>query len=198
VRPSRRRLVAAYLLGNYVFLLAGIPLPLPADKDVSRPFPCQHHQCGCANADQCWRGCCCYSHAEKLAWARAHEVHLPAELLAESQANSDERKSCCRTSNDDVRLAHAEPQKREESACCSHQSDQAPPAERESHHDGLIGIRALECQGGSAAWLLLAAATPPTAEIAFAPDFAARELVPTADSFLHGLLWAPDPPPPRA
>jgi hypothetical protein len=62
----------------------------------------------------------------------------------------------------------------------------------------LIGIRALACQGGSAVWLLLATATPPTLEIVFEPDFASRELLPAVDEHLHGLLWAPEPPPPRA
>jgi hypothetical protein len=185
-------------LGNYVFLLAGIPLPLPVEKDVSRPFPCQHHQCGCATADQCWRSCCCYSHEEKVAWARAHGVHLPAELLVVSQPNSGKSDSCCAASSEDECLAHVDPQKREDSACCHHQREPAPPAEHESHRDGLIGIRALACQGGSAVWLLLATATPPTLEIVFEPDFASRELLPAVDEHLHGLLWAPEPPPPRA
>lgn len=198
MRPSRRRLVAVYLLGNYVFLLAGIPLPLPVEKDVSRPFPCQHHQCGCANADQCWRSCCCYSHEEKVAWAEEHGVTLPAELVAESRANSAKPAGCCHASTADGQLAHTDPQQREERNCCSHENEPAPATDSESQHDGVVGIRALECQGGSALWIMLATATPPAPHINFAPDLVSREFAPAIDPRPLGLLWAPEPPPPRA
>jgi hypothetical protein len=196
VRPCRRRFVAVYLLGNYVFLLAGIPLPLPAEKDVSRPFPCQHHQCGCANADQCWRGCCCYSHAEKLAWAEAHGVYLPAELVAESRDHSGEKASCC-LAEAGSKPTHADPHTRDEQACCSHDHQSSPAPETEKQTDGVIGIRALTCQGGSAVWLMIATVTPPAPEFVVEPDLTSRQWIPLGAPSFRGQRWAPDPPPPR-
>jgi hypothetical protein len=39
-------------------------------KDLSVPFPCQSRACGCRSAAQCQKKCCCFSRAEKVAWAR--------------------------------------------------------------------------------------------------------------------------------
>jgi len=75
----RRCLVVGLALAGYLTATVGFPLPAVV-KDVSRPFPCQNHSCGCLNADQCWRSCCCYSAAEKLAWAQTHQVEPPAEV----------------------------------------------------------------------------------------------------------------------
>src|SRR5262249_15950818 len=73
------KIAAAVLVLAQVGATIGFPLP-PAHsaKDQSQPFPCQDHLCGCHNAEECWRDCCCYSPEEKLAWARAHGVEPPA------------------------------------------------------------------------------------------------------------------------
>lgn len=47
------------------------------DKDSSQPFPCQNRPCGCKAATQCWTSCCCFSAAEKLAWAERNGVTPP-------------------------------------------------------------------------------------------------------------------------
>ena len=53
------------------------PTPVVVKKDMVVAFPCQTRGCGCKNADQCWKSCCCFSDVEKLAWAKAHEVTPP-------------------------------------------------------------------------------------------------------------------------
>jgi hypothetical protein len=47
-------------------------------KDLSAPFPCQHRACGCRSAAQCWKKCCCFNHAQKVAWAARNGVRVPA------------------------------------------------------------------------------------------------------------------------
>src|SRR5437764_8818198 len=73
-----RRLCAGVVLVAYLLTAGGVPLPLPPEKDLSQPFPCQDHACGCRSAEECWRHCCCYTPEEKLAWARAHGIEPPA------------------------------------------------------------------------------------------------------------------------
>ncbi|PQO33087.1 hypothetical protein C5Y97_18320 [Blastopirellula marina] len=55
----------------------GISIPVPNFKDTSTPFMCQDHACSCRNARNCWTHCCCFSRAEKLAWAAQHKVEPP-------------------------------------------------------------------------------------------------------------------------
>src|SRR4051794_28407127 len=78
-RVPRRRAAAAAALLTYLAAAFGFPLPAaPARKDATIPFPCQDHPCGCQTAEQCWSGCCCFTPAERWAWAEAHHVRPPA------------------------------------------------------------------------------------------------------------------------
>jgi hypothetical protein len=82
------------------FLLASVGYPLRSDgegKDLSQPFPCMYRQCGCRNAQQCWRGCCCFSNKQKLAWAKANNVTPPqfVAAAAEREAGQRAKASCC-------------------------------------------------------------------------------------------------------
>jgi hypothetical protein len=79
-----RPLVAGLALAGYLLAVAGFPVPLRPAKDLSRPFPCQNHRCGCLSADDCWHHCCCFSSQERLAWARKHEVVPPPVVRAEA------------------------------------------------------------------------------------------------------------------
>ena len=60
--------------------------PTSTAKDKSKPFPCMNSPCGCRDADQCWRHCCCHSLAERLAWVRENHVEPPDEVIAEAKA----------------------------------------------------------------------------------------------------------------
>jgi hypothetical protein len=74
-----RRLSAGVALLSYLAATIGVPLPAAPSKDRGIPFPCQDHLCGCHNAAECWAHCCCFSHAEKQAWARDHGITPPAD-----------------------------------------------------------------------------------------------------------------------
>lgn len=58
-----------------------VPTPVAVQKDAEVAFPCQNRPCGCENAQQCWGSCCCFSDAEKLAWAQANKVTPPDWFL---------------------------------------------------------------------------------------------------------------------
>ena len=104
-RPWRRLISLLVLLG---ILCSFFPLPAPPqvmsdtawglstsarsaaspiEKDRSRPFPCAQRVCGCRSAEQCWKKCCCFTDAQKVAWADARGVELPA-YVRESAARS--------------------------------------------------------------------------------------------------------------
>src|SRR4051812_1081402 len=71
----------------YLCVAVGVPFPIPGiSKDVSQSFPCMHSQCGCRNAEQCWRSCCCHTLAERFEWARQNGVRPP--VLAIEQAKN--------------------------------------------------------------------------------------------------------------
>jgi hypothetical protein len=78
-----------FSLALFVFAVSGLPIPVPFAKDLSRAFPCMSSHCGCRNAEQCWRSCCCHSAAERLAWAKAHAVEAPQFLVLAAHAERD-------------------------------------------------------------------------------------------------------------
>lgn len=86
-RQRRIRLIqlAQKLVSYCVILgiaLSAIPLPYLVSpkfyKDLSVPFICQDHACGCCSASQCWSSCRCFSHGQRVAWAHTHGVEVPA------------------------------------------------------------------------------------------------------------------------
>lgn len=102
-RTSWRKLVAGGLLLVWATLSLDLPLPQPAsEKDLSQPYPCMHRACGCRSAAECWKGCCCFTPAERLAWAKARGVKVPAQLVAAAERDAKAhravpQRSCCRT-----------------------------------------------------------------------------------------------------
>lgn len=83
-RLVRGLLSLSVLLGVCAMLLPLPIAPLPQnspEKDSSEPFPCQNRPCGCRSADQCWKKCCCFNNAQKVAWAKANNVKVPEFVL---------------------------------------------------------------------------------------------------------------------
>jgi hypothetical protein len=84
--------------------ICGSTIPLPngqrAEKDLSEPFPCQHRACGCQSATQCWKTCCCFTNAQKVAWAEQHRIKLPKFVLVAAAREATQHelcsKSCCK------------------------------------------------------------------------------------------------------
>jgi len=82
------------------FLIASVGYPVWSSgggKDLSQPFPCMHRHCGCRNAEQCWRGCCCFTNQQKLTWAKTNKVTPPEYVVAaaRAEAGQEAKSSCC-------------------------------------------------------------------------------------------------------
>lgn len=92
---SENRIVRRSSAGLMLLVCACFVLPLPgnlsttsvpdAGKDASSPFPCLFRSCGCLAADDCWKKCCCFSNAQKVAWAKKNNVQVP-DFVSESAA----------------------------------------------------------------------------------------------------------------
>lgn len=194
VHPRLRRFVAAFSLANYLLLLVGIPLPVPVAKDTSRPFPCQHHRCGCASADQCWRHCCCFSKEQKLAWARENNVTPPAELLAEApHEEEDHQHACCEAKTAHHATDHAGDCCANSQVCCEHDTATRQGEQPET----VIGLRALGCRGIPSLWVALTATFPPLDVQSYCAESLPREWVAIGDVYSASATLAPDAPPPR-
>ena len=81
-RRPRRGSTAALALAGVLVCSLGVPLPTLGFKRSSQPYPCEHHACGCIDAEHCWRDCCCMTNVQKLAWAQSHGVTPPAFVVA--------------------------------------------------------------------------------------------------------------------
>jgi hypothetical protein len=93
---SRRTVSAGIALASVVACSLALPLPVPASKpNAGAPFPCQHHACGCRDAESCWRDCCCFTPQEKLAWAKRHGVTPPKFALAAAEGEANGKPVCC-------------------------------------------------------------------------------------------------------
>lgn len=164
-----------------LLVLCAAHIPLPAtpserpEKDQTIPFPCQNRPCGCNTAEQCWKSCCCFSHIEKLAWAKLHapeslysvEAVSDPQCMVASQLFADTenaaitvvatvtRSSCC------ARAAPAHiTTSVDTGACCSQQrpSQQNPNSQAAC----IIGLLKLECQGQGWVWHVLSTCVLPT------------------------------------
>ena len=128
------------------------PLPIAPlrqnlqEKDSSEPFPCQNRPCGCRSAEQCWKKCCCFNNAQKVAWAKANKVKVPDFVLAAAQKEfltcEVAKSTCCHK---------AKPPTIAKSHSCG---SSAPSAEKASpspktsaRSKWVMAVYAAECQG---------------------------------------------------
>lgn len=82
-RRTQSRLVATATLAAVAACTVGVPVPgVVAKNDSGVRYPCEHHACGCVDAAACWKQCCCFTDAQKLAWAKREAVEPPAALVA--------------------------------------------------------------------------------------------------------------------
>lgn len=101
-RKNARRLIAVAVLLAFVSALLPFPiLQIPeSDGDSAELFPCRHHHCGCRTAEQCWKKCCCFTNAQKVAWAKSQGIQAPAFVVAAAELEiasvSCSGGSCCR------------------------------------------------------------------------------------------------------
>lgn len=176
----------------YVVVVSGVPIPLgslTSDKDRSEPFPCMNSRCGCQNADQCWRNCCCHSVAERLAWARSNGVSAP-DYLSES-VTADGHNSSCEAE------AHKHCDSCGSKGNCCHADDHEPQVANEGS-GSVVLIRALACRGASLIWLSVGIAIP-IQQIDVPVQLAVTGwLQPLANQAAKSVTASPPIPPPRS
>ena len=146
---QKRRLTKA--IGRQVVLVAvalavlgaTLGFPVVARRDVvgSVPFPCQHHGCGCVSAEACWNGCCCFTPAERRAWAKQHGVTPPDSFQAQFGGapidGTTESGSLPGAEYGD----HGECDTSHDDACCPHPADQ----DMDEHATAQAGPLARNC-----------------------------------------------------
>lgn len=173
-----RNLVAICLTLLYLVLAVGFPLGGPRPGAAER-FPCENCSCGCSSAEQCWQNCCCFSPAERLAWADQEGVTPPPSVVAKLKGTAGKTTSVgCATGG----------------CCCASQSEPKP---RDTN--SVAGWRALACQGKTLGWLaatptLLHTASQRMVVVASFPN----ETVPLYSDRALGQIDAPPIPPPRS
>lgn len=93
-RTRARRALA--LIVCLSLLLASLPIPLGwkyLPRGKSPAFPCQSCHCSCSTAEQCWTNCCCYTPAERLAWAIENHVAPPSYAVLANPSTRTSRAS---------------------------------------------------------------------------------------------------------
>ncbi len=216
---ARRLLCLAVLAG---MLCTYLPLPaVPGSggkKDLSRPFPCQHRVCGCRSADQCWKSCCCFTNAQKVAWAEAHRVEPPPFVVVAAGQEAAERvtqnrtpkrrekrahceTSTCATATDSSDCANCERTASEHIPPAMNTACQKPahkPATRRPTGSGVVLISAaLSCQGVHWHWSAITWSHTPTVVVVAQLDPSAGPIVPHSDPLLGLSARRPPVPPPR-
>lgn len=151
--------VLSFAVISMLAAMVGVPLPIVRlKKDKSAPFPCMDRPCGCANAESCWRKCCCHTNAEKVAWAKKNNVTPPDYVIAavRSEAIVETPKCCCCTKKPadkaDNKLSKADAGQSKVAA----QQGKKAPAEQFDVKISLIKLEDLNrCQGkAKVSWLL--------------------------------------------
>jgi hypothetical protein len=200
-RPTRtRRACAAVTLLAYLLVALGVPLPAgAARRRGDQPFPCQDHPCGCATAEQCWRGCCCFTPEERWAWARAHNVE-PPDYAERPRVSVDPvpppvcTNSCCVKHGTKTKVAAKPNLVPAKPGCCT--TEKKPDADSKKTVRWGRGISALGCKGHATLWAtsgFALPALPPTGRLLQLPPAGWLCLPDVLAS--HQISIPPDPPP---
>jgi hypothetical protein len=197
----RRVLVSGLVLAGYLASSIGLPLPAPRIiKDLSRPFPCQHRRCGCLDADQCWKQCCCFSPEQRQRWARAHGIEAP--LCDHAEADDGDRSPPCCSAPDTPASSYchdAEPGAAGTASACPTCGQPSLPLEKvePSTVTWVIGALARRCAGLASDWLSAHPAVPPSCESGWHPEYPLVGILPPWKATLRLLSKPPPEPPPR-
>jgi hypothetical protein len=200
----RWQATAGFALIAYLVTAIGFPVPAPTIQDLSQPFPCQGHACGCRNALECWQHCCCFTPKEKLAWAEAHGIPVPA--YAETPDTGGwhnirlrDREACancccaCRSGASSSVAPAVE-------LCSCRGPSRAAPAQttvKGARVSWVLGFTALGCQGASTHWVSGGAVTPPPPVVNWRPLRPLLERFSHAGNAAERLPSSPPDPPPR-
>ncbi len=210
-RRARRFLTVVSLVA-YLASVWGYPLPQAATHDPSVPFPCQDHRCGCVSAEQCWTSCCCFTPAERIAWAQQHEVTIPehVQLALHAEEHADHDHDACEAGE----VCHADDAGDQHGACCGgHEQEPSDaqracatcmprvagtPPESGTSVGWVSAFEARKCRGLSTLWIVSGAAIPMAIESLWEFDWAPAGQVSSAERRLQSVTSLPTVPPPRA
>jgi hypothetical protein len=190
----RRHFVVEPTLVGYLTMALGIPCPAAQSlKDTSQPFPCQQRLCGCMNAEQCWKYCCCFTLGERLAWAQGNQVNPPAYVPG-SSSSSDQKPvgNCCGSGG---KCGHC-PENNSSPTQKPHFSEEDPPPASKAPQ-WPTGFFARHCGSQGDLWINASPVATPEALSKWNFEWTPLDWVPFAD-FLPPVLVIPPPvPPPR-
>jgi hypothetical protein len=216
--PGRRTrdyaVVVAALVGLFASTI-GIPIVELARKGGDRAFPCQDQACGCATAEACWRGCCCSSPSQRLAWAEAHGVQPPEELLEQVRRQSHDILPPSEAQSSDSLPGKPTANGAAHTACChkDHNSEQREGKRDSStneahratesrqgtlHVSWIVGSLASKCRGQTLTAGGGLVALPPTPTVCWSFDWCLIERLPSTSEQVTSLSFPPPIPPPRA
>ena len=194
------RSTAMLCLVAFVMATMGLPLPISSSKDRSVAFPCQNSPCGCQNAEQCWKSCCCHSLEERLAWAKRNDVTPPKYVAALKLANSTSTSSSLRTSCCTKSATFGDQQ-----TCCSNEHARAKPAgethdpstsESNEFSGTVLLLSAFQCKGLTMNWV--ATGIPVLPRMAVIQPCICSERLCSRGEKLGSADWPEPPvPPPR-
>jgi len=205
-RALSKRTMVVVALAGYALAVTGYPLPARIVRDLRRPYPCQHHACGCVDADHCWQDCCCYTPEQKLAWARDNQVEPPASLLAtlEHLAKGHSKpatSNAAKASSKNCQMAACgDREGRAPGGCCSAKKRTAEPRSAKrtgSSVEFVIGSLARQCRGQVDSWCSVGAVLPPPAVVAWQFDWTVAARLSESSPLLLSRDLAPPSPPPR-
>ena len=209
-------------LGCHLLVASGLPLAVPtagprdeagrtAAKDRSRPFPCMDKPCGCATAEQCFSSCCCHTPAQRLAWAKAHNVEAAVVAALERRVATPAAPAggCCTTAADAAPAccsAAGEPPADRDApdVCRDYESLAAEPAESPRPDEAdpsaprtVILRDMLACGGIVTAWVACGTALPPPPRVALLSAAQCVGFLPLADVSRPSVSADVPAPPPR-
>jgi hypothetical protein len=210
-RALPRRLCAVLALLAYLVASIGCPVPAASlNKTSGQSYPCQHHQCGCKNAEQCWSCCCCYSAEEHLTWAAENNVTPPPKesppptgwqttRLRDRGEEKTTHKAACPSCAAKERTEAA----RDRSHSCRNCTQTTTTPAAHSTPSSASGIRWISgissrcCQGQFTLWISTGAVILPPPPPSWTPYFCAPEWLVYGSSSLCSLRSIPPDPPPR-
>lgn len=204
--------VKLVLLG-YVWMCCGGTLPATllmssemaktaAEKDRRVPFPCMDKPCGCRNAEQCFRSCCCSTKTERIAWAKQHAVSEEFIALAtEAQEKPAAAKSCCAGKTVPSCGKPAE----KTASCCEKTPAQKQPCEQQPEPSrskqrsapGFSMLAAMKCAGLQVGALGVPLSLPVSPELPLLLEAPLLGVVVMDTPNFSNPVDTPDGPPPR-
>lgn len=167
-----RRTATFVLICWYPFISIGFvryAAPLREVRYHSDRFPCEGSSCGCRNAEQCWRSCCCRTFVQRMEWSRREGVPAPGYVAVEADreialAAKRPIKMRCGVAPDasadmqaSSKCQHCVQQRPKQSitgvARTSHQSRARVSNVLSGSVSKSLSVRTLECQGRTVLWV---------------------------------------------